>query len=36
LLSPNTDPSMPWFWKLVLKDGTIYGFPESSASTSHF
>jgi RHS repeat-associated protein len=36
LLSPNTDPSIPGFWKLVLKDGTIYSFPESSASTSHF
>lgn len=36
LLSPNTDPSIPGFWKLVLKDGTIYSFPESSASTTHF
>jgi RHS repeat-associated protein len=36
LLSPNTDPSIPGFWKLVLKDGTILSFPESSSSTSHF
>lgn len=36
LLSPNSDPGIPGFWKLVTKDGTIYGFPESSASTTHF
>jgi RHS repeat-associated protein len=35
LLSVNNDITVPGFWKLVLKDGTTYGFPEADNATSY-
>jgi YD repeat-containing protein len=36
VLSWNLDPSLPGAWKLVLKNGTVYSFPDSMNSTNHF
>lgn len=36
LLSLNTDPLIPGFWKVVMKDGTILSFPMSQGSTTPF
>jgi YD repeat-containing protein len=36
VLSWNLDPSLPGAWKLVLKNGTVYSFPDSMNSTNPF
>jgi RHS repeat-associated protein len=36
VLSWNLDPSLPGAWKLVLKNGTIYSFPDAMNSTNPF